>query len=80
MPNDVDTLMSYIHEINSKTANEITDQDITVLIAYHRHNRSRRAAGHKTLKPERPKLDVLKMLGMDAQPKVAIAAPGLRRI
>src|ERR1700743_1101597 len=84
MPNDIDTLMSYVHEINAKSAAEITDTDIPILIAYHRHNRARRAAGHKTLKPERPKIDVLKMLGMDSKPAVAVASSGsssgLRRI
>lgn len=83
MPNDIDTLMALVHEINAKIIAEITDRDITVLIGYHRHNRSQRAKGFKNLKPVAPTLDVLKMIGLDkAVPKVSSGpnTNGLRRI
>ena len=75
MPNDINTLMSLITEINAKTPHEVTDNDIKVLIAYHRHNRAQRAAGFKTKKPERPAIDALKMLGLEAPAKQITAAP-----
>lgn len=84
MPNDIDTLMAVVTEINAKTPGEITTADITVLIAYHRHNRARRAAGHKTLKPDRPAVNVLAMIGLDTpKPKqLTITTPttGVRRL
>lgn len=69
MPSDLDLLMTRISEINSKSAAEVTDHDIEVLIAYHRHNRSRRASGHKPAKLEKPKVDVLGLLNMAPKPK-----------
>lgn len=53
--NDIDLLMVRIESINLKTANELTANDITTLIAYHRHNRSRLAAGEK---PKKPSVDL----------------------
>lgn len=64
MPNDIDILMSHVQEINAKTATDVTDHDIDVLTAYHRHNRARRASGYKPAKLERPKVDVLNLLGI----------------
>lgn len=87
MPNDIDTLMSYVHEINAKTAGEFMaqtqpqrDRDITILIGYHRHARSQRAAGFKTTKPTAPKMDVLKMLNITAEPKIVPEANKVRRL
>ena len=48
-PNDVNTLMNRIEEINAKPAPDITDDDLNLLIAYHRRNRARKAAGEKAL-------------------------------
>lgn len=78
-PSDLDILMSYIHEINAKTAAEFTDHDATVLIGYHRHNRARRASGYKPAKIAAPEVDVLKMLGMSAKPKSTSTGP-VRRL
>lgn len=78
MPTDLDTLMAHVHEINSKSAAEVTDHDIAVLIAYHRHNRARRAAGYKPAKLDVPKVDVLSMLGIKSTPKT-VAAGTIRR-
>lgn len=80
MPNDIDTLMSHVAEINAKTAAEITDRDIKVLVGYHRHARAQRAAGFKTPKPTAPKIDVLKMLNITAEPKVLPEAAKVRRV
>lgn len=48
--NDIDTLMQRIEEINPKPAVDITATDIDDLIAYHRRNRARKAAGEKVTK------------------------------
>ena len=80
-PTDLDILMAHVHEINAKTnATDITDNDIAILTAYHRHNRARRAAGGgKTRKPTAPTVDVLGLLGAEPKPEVK-RLPGLRRI
>lgn len=50
--NDISLLMSRIEEINRITdPRQITDDNITDLIAFHRRARARRAAG---LKDDRP--------------------------
>lgn len=59
-PNDIDTFMERINDINHKSADELSSDDITVLIAYHRRNRARLAAGQK---PVRPKIDLSEILG-----------------
>lgn len=69
MENDVDTLMARIDEINFKSADELSSDDIVVLIQYHRRNRARLAAG---LKPVKPKIDLDSILGdIIARPKSA---------
>lgn len=72
MPSDLDILMAHVTEINAKLATEVTDNDIRVLIAYHRHNRARRRDGYKPAKIDKPQVDILGML--NAKPK---ALPGL---
>lgn len=47
MPNDLDTLMSRMEEINSKAATELTPSDIDTIIEYHRDQRARKAKGEK---------------------------------
>lgn len=80
MPNDIDTLMFHVHEINAKPATEITDRDIAILIGYHRHNRALRSAGHKPIKPERPEVNILKVLNIDIKPKSTPPTQKSRRI
>lgn len=78
---DLDILMSHVHEINSKSAAEVTDRDIDILIAYHRHNRARKVAGYRPTRPERPKVDVLGLLNIKPQAQLpAPAGTKLRRI
>lgn len=70
--NDLDILMQHVAEINAKTPQDVTDRDLDILIAFHRNNRARRAAGHKLAKPEKAKVDVLGLLNMTpAKPKLA---------
>jgi hypothetical protein len=45
--NDIDRLMNEIETINFKSPEDLTPGDIDTLIAYHRHNRARLAAGEK---------------------------------
>lgn len=89
MSNDIDTLMAVVAEINAKTAGEFMaqteaqrDRDIKILVGYHRHARSQRAAGFKTPKPKVPTMDVLKLIGHEAPPKITtvVAGPGPRRL
>lgn len=77
MPSDLDLLMARITEINAKTAADVTDADISVLIAYHRHSRARRAAGYKPTRPTETRVDVLGLLG--AKPAPATHATGAIR-
>lgn len=72
MPSDLDILMAHVTEINAKTPTEVTDNDIRVLIAYHRHNRARRRDGYKPAKIEKPATDILGML--NAKPKALLGA------
>ena len=53
-PTDIDILMSRIEEINHQQP-PLAARDIDALIAYHRHNRARKAAGHKV---ERATVDI----------------------
>ena len=53
--NDINLLMQRIDDINSKGPGELTTNDIDVIIAYHRNQRARRAAG---IKAEKPKVDI----------------------
>ena len=48
-PNDINLLMNRIESINAKPAPDLTTNDLDVLIAYHRRNRARKAAGEKAL-------------------------------
>jgi hypothetical protein len=64
--NDINTLMQRVDEINSKTPDQLTAGDIDTIIAYHRNQRARRAAGEK---PIRPKVDLEAILGKIAPPK-----------
>lgn len=69
--NDIDLLMQRVEEINLKTADELTSNDIATIIAYHRHNRSRLIAGEK---PKKPSVDLSGILaGIKA--KSATAQP-----
>jgi hypothetical protein len=57
--NDIDALMARIDEINRKDP-PYSGDDIATIIAYHRHQRSRRAAGEKPAKPKTENLaDIL---------------------
>lgn len=57
--NDTDTLMQRIDEINRKSPPYAPD-DIETIIAYHRNQRARRAAGEK---PIRQSVDLGTILG-----------------
>ena len=69
--NDIDTLMQRVDAINAKSASDLTADDITTIIAYHRQQRARRAAGEK---PIRPKVDLEAILGkiQPAKPKIPL--------
>lgn len=69
--NDINTLMQRVDEINSKSPSELTPSDIDTIIAYHRQQRARRAAGEK---PIRQKVDLEAILGKmaPAKPKTPI--------
>jgi hypothetical protein len=64
--NDINLLMARVDEINAKPASELDANDIDVIIAYHRNQRARRAAGEK---PVRPQVDLEAILGRIAPPK-----------
>jgi hypothetical protein len=70
MPNDVDTLMALVHEINHKTP-PLSADDITTIIAYHRLSRQRKASGEKVPKTKADTTRVLANLDllMGAMPK-----------
>ena len=60
LPNDIDTLMD-------SDPTELSAQDIDKIIAWHRAQRARRAAGEKPSKaagPVKPKIDLLQALGL----------------
>jgi hypothetical protein len=78
MTNDVNLLMSLVDEINSKSADAVTSDDIDTLIAYHRRNRARKAAGEKFERPTTPKLDIASLLNLPT-PKVATGLPVVTR-
>lgn len=69
--NDIDLLMQRVDEINAKDP-PYTAEDISVIIAYHRNARARKAAG---IKPERPKVDLEAILGALPKPKSTIVNP-----
>ena len=70
--NDLNLLMSYIAEINTKPPIDLTPTDIDRLIAYHRQMRARRAAGEKTTKPAleraKPALSLSDLLSLGPSP------------
>ena len=73
-PNDVNILMNRIEEINAKPAADLDKDDLDLLIAYHRRNRARKAAGEKALGHaitgvHKPDLNTMLNLPM-AKPKV----------
>lgn len=45
--NDINLLMSRMDEINAKTVDQLTADDIDTVIAYHRKQRARKEAGEK---------------------------------
>ena len=77
-PNDLDTLMMRISEINAKDP-PLSNADLESLVTYYRRQRARRAAGEKPTKStSAPKLDLDMLLNLPTakpQPKL-----GLRRI
>jgi hypothetical protein len=74
-PNDVNILMNRIEEINAKPAPDLTSDDLDLLIAYHRRNRARKAAGEKALGHTitgAPKPDLNRILNLPmAKPKTS---------
>jgi len=59
--NDIDRLMQTIEAINTKiteSVDVITSEDVTTLIAYHRHNRQRLAFGEKPKRASAPTADL----------------------
>lgn len=75
MPNDLDILMAHVAEINVKLPLTYTTQDLDILIAYHRHNRARRATGFKPTKPVKPTIDVLSLLSIKPTPRALTTTP-----
>lgn len=71
---DLDLLMSRIEEINAKAANELSPEDIDLLITYHRHQRARKAAGEKVTKPKVDISQITQRLVTKANPPAV--APG----
>lgn len=74
-PNDINLLMNRIESINAKPAPDLTPNDLDVLIAYHRRNRARKAAGEKALGHAitgAPKPDLNRILNLPmAKPKAS---------
>lgn len=69
---DLNDLMARVDEINAKSP-PYTEDDITTIIAYHRNNRARRAAGEK---PTKPKVDIAAILGsVRSSSKPSASAP-----
>lgn len=78
--NDINTLMQRMDEINSKSAEALLPEDITTVIAYHRNQRSRRAAGEKMSKPkEKSTVNIAEILGQ-LNPKPAVASVFKRKL
>lgn len=67
--NDIDLLMSRMDEINAKSVDTLTADDIDTIIAYHRRQRQRRASGEKITKP---KVDLSSIMNLKPKPKVSI--------
>jgi hypothetical protein len=61
--NDINLLMSRMDEINAKSAEQLTPDDITTVITFHRQQRARRAAGEKAPKPSSSPIDISAILG-----------------
>lgn len=76
--NDINLLMSRIDTINSKSPHDVTPDDIDILIAYHRRNRARKAAGEKAERPQKSSVDISALLNLPAI-KTATALPKLTR-
>lgn len=74
--NDISDLMLRVDEINRKDP-PYTDDDITVIIAYHRRARALRSAG---VKPERNKLDLSAILGVAAPKETSTPIYTRRRL
>jgi hypothetical protein len=74
--NDINTLMSRIDTINAKTPRDLTDSDIDTLIAFHRRNRARKAAGQKGETPTKSTIDISALLNLP----IAKAAPAVPQI
>ncbi len=70
MPNDLDDLMSRMDDINAKPAIDLTALDIDTVIAYHRRNRARKAAGEKAPRPAYAGPDLTNILN-----RIKAAAP-----
>lgn len=80
MPNDLDILMARVAEINAKTdITTLPDRDLDILVVYYRNQRARRAAGIKTPRAERPKTNLLGLLGIKPQPAAPSGSP-MRRL
>jgi len=78
LTNDLNTLMSRIDAINSKSPHELTDDDLNDLIAYHRRARARKAAGEKLDKPSKPTVDLGSLLNLPTA-KPASSLPQITR-
>jgi hypothetical protein len=78
--NDLNTLMSRIDEINRATPHDLTDSDIDTLIAYHRRNRARKAAGEKLIgnKPAKQSsgIDIMALMNLNVPKPAAIGTTG----
>ncbi len=74
-PNDINLLMNRIESINAKAAPDLTTNDLDILIAYHRRNRARKAAGERALGQAitgAPKPDLNRILNLPmAKPKAS---------
>ena len=82
--NDLNSLMSRIDEINSKTPRELDDNDIDTLIAYHRRNRQRKAAGEKLVGTKSTAkssgIDIMALMNLNvAKPKQVITTDKITR-
>ena len=78
--NDINLLMQRMDEINAKSAEDLLPNDISIVIAYHRNQRARRAAGEKTVKPkEKSTVNIAEILGQ-LNPKPAAQAVFKRKL
>lgn len=69
--------MNDLDELMTKPVLELTTQDIDTIIAYHRRQRARKAAGEKVTKP---KIDLTSILGPVVAQAKPTPAPFKRRI